>query len=120
RVALTGVRLLADQQLLARRLPGGPVDDGRLAGEVAARVAGRGRHGLLRCRVSCARGLRGGSSQLGRLTVPRLIDPRVAFDAAGKPRFGAGKGTRTPDLLITSRIRHSAMPTCENAGELRA
>src|SRR5207244_5464426 len=54
RVALTGVRLLADQQLLARRLPGGQVDDGRLAGEVAARVAGRGRHGVLRCLVSCA------------------------------------------------------------------
>src|SRR5205085_10432752 len=31
RVALTGVRLLADQQLLARRLPGGQVDDWRLA-----------------------------------------------------------------------------------------
>src|SRR5207249_2734228 len=45
RVALTGVRLLANQQLLARRLPGGQVDDGRLAGEVAAGVAGRGRHG---------------------------------------------------------------------------
>src|SRR5207249_4051981 len=45
RVALTGVRLLADQQLLARRLPGGQVDDWRLAGEVAARVAGRGRQG---------------------------------------------------------------------------
>jgi len=34
RVALTGVRLLADQQFLARRLPGVQVDDGRLAGEV--------------------------------------------------------------------------------------
>src|SRR5262249_49860985 len=39
-VALTGVRLLADQQLLAHRLPGDQVDDGRLTGEVAARVAG--------------------------------------------------------------------------------
>src|SRR5207249_4566732 len=37
RVALTGVRLLADQQFLARRLPGGQVDDWRLAG--------RGGHG---------------------------------------------------------------------------
>jgi hypothetical protein len=59
RVALTGVRLLADQQLLARRLPGGQVDDWRLAVGVAARVAGRGRHGVLRCLVSCARGLPG-------------------------------------------------------------
>jgi hypothetical protein len=59
RVALAGVRLLADQQLLARRLPRGQVDGGRLAGEVAARVAGRGRHGVLRCLVSCARGLPG-------------------------------------------------------------
>src|SRR5262249_3393772 len=48
RVALTGVRLLADQQLPARRLPGGQVDDGRLAGKVAARVAGCCRHGVLR------------------------------------------------------------------------
>src|SRR6266852_8813729 len=46
-VALTGVRLLADQQLVARRLPGGQVDDWRLAGEFAARVAGRGRHGVV-------------------------------------------------------------------------
>ena len=35
-VALAGVRLLADQQLVAGRLPGGQVDDGRLAGEAAA------------------------------------------------------------------------------------
>src|SRR5262245_2822795 len=46
RVALTGVRLFADQQLLARRLPGGQVDDWRLAGKVAAGVAGRDRHGV--------------------------------------------------------------------------
>jgi hypothetical protein len=59
RVALTRVRLLADQQRLARRPPGGPVDDGRLAGEVAARVAGRGRHGVLHGLFSCARGLPG-------------------------------------------------------------
>jgi hypothetical protein len=59
RVALTGVRLLADQQLLARRLPRRQIDDGRLAGEVAARDAGGGRHGVLRCLVSCARGLPG-------------------------------------------------------------
>jgi hypothetical protein len=48
RVALTGVRLLADQQLVARRVPGGHVYDGRLAGEVTARGAGCGRHGVLR------------------------------------------------------------------------
>jgi len=59
RVAATGVRLLANQQFLARRLPGGQVDDGRLAGEVAARVAGRGHQGVLRCLVSCARTLDG-------------------------------------------------------------
>src|SRR5205814_3479780 len=79
RVALTGVRLLADQQLLARRLPGGQVDDWRLAGEVAARVAGRGRHGVLRCLVSCARGPPWGACQLRRLTAPRLIDPSARF-----------------------------------------
>ena len=57
RVALAGVRLFADQQLVAGRLPRSQVDDGRLAGEVATRVAGPGRHGVLRCLVSCARGL---------------------------------------------------------------
>src|SRR3979411_3065699 len=47
RAALTGVHLLADQQLLARRLPGVQVGDWRLAGEFAAYVAGRGRHGVV-------------------------------------------------------------------------
>src|SRR5207237_9986650 len=53
RVALTGVRLLADQQHLARRLPGGQVDDWRLTAEVAARVAGRGRRSVLRSFFPC-------------------------------------------------------------------
>src|SRR5262249_35095497 len=56
RVALTGVRLFADQQLLACRLPGGQVDDGRLPGEIAGRVVGRGRHLASSAVVSCARG----------------------------------------------------------------
>src|SRR4029453_5930089 len=59
RIALTGVRLLPDQQLVARHLPGGQVDDGRLAGEVVARVAGPGRHGVLRWVSWCARGSQG-------------------------------------------------------------
>src|SRR5437588_3585674 len=65
RVALTGVRLLADQQHLARRLPGGQVDDWRLAAEVAARVAGRA-HGALRCLVPCSSPKFSGCWSIGR------------------------------------------------------
>src|SRR5437660_3829776 len=72
RVALARVGLLADQQLFARRLPGGQVDDGRLAGKVAARAAGCSRHGVLRCTVSCPWGLLG-ARQPRRLSAPGLI-----------------------------------------------
>src|SRR5712671_2857257 len=77
RVALTGVRLLADQHLLARRLPGGQVDDWRLPGEVAARVAGRGCHGVLRCLFLWAPW---GACQLSRLR--RRSDPASPNDGA--------------------------------------
>src|SRR5207248_1085527 len=63
RVALTGVRLLADQKRVAGRLPGGELDDGRLAGEIAARVVGRGRHDVLRCWAPAPAGY------LGRLSI---------------------------------------------------
>src|SRR4051794_10070291 len=64
RVAFTGVGLLARQQLFARGLPGGQVDDGRLAGEVAARLVGRGRHG------ASAVSSRAPSTLLRRRTIP--------------------------------------------------
>ena len=110
RVALTRVCLLADQQLIARRLPGGHVHHRRLAGQVAARVAGR--VGLSWCSpLSRLVGLPapwGGARALRRLTVPGFIGRRT-----GARYVGRSSSTFSADQAAQSFGDHSnRQPSC--------
>ena len=126
RVPLTGVRLLPEQQLVACRVPGGDVYDGRLAGEVAAAPgAGCGRHGSsVVCRVGPRRrayfvgrttALTGSDSVRGRNSSRRAAGPSRVPTCGGTTRCPARVSTCGGTKRCPSRVSTRGRTTCARA-----